>query len=51
MIIKHFELKKKNLKNFKYFLLYGNNKGLIEQTIQQKKEFESFHQNKISRSF
>ena len=35
MIIKHFELKKKNLKNFKYFLLYGNNKGLIEEIIEK----------------
>ena len=33
MIIKYFELKKKNLIEIKYFLLYGNNKGLIEETI------------------
>ena len=33
MIVKYFELKKKNLENVKYFLLYGNNKGLIEETI------------------
>jgi len=33
MIIKYFELKKKNLDEIKYFLLYGNNKGLIEETI------------------
>tara|TARA_B100000963_G_scaffold361573_1_gene397814 strand:+ start:3809 stop:4789 length:981 start_codon:yes stop_codon:yes gene_type:complete len=32
MIIKNFELKKKNIKE-KYFLLYGKNKGLIEETI------------------
>ncbi len=32
MIVKYFELEKKNLKNEKYFLLYGNNKGLIEET-------------------
>ncbi len=32
MIIKFYELKKKNLKKFKFFLLYGNNKGLIEET-------------------
>mgnify|MGYP004000128013 FL=1 len=35
MIIKSFELKKKNLKDKKFFLLYGNNKGLIEETIQE----------------
>ena len=35
MIVKYFELKKKNLNNFKYFLLYGNNKGLIEETIEK----------------
>ena len=34
MIIKSFELKKKNLNKFKYFLLYGNNQGLIEEVIQ-----------------
>ncbi len=33
MIIKYFEIKKKNLSNFKFFLLYGKNKGLIEETI------------------
>jgi len=33
MIIKFFELKKKNLKNYNYFLLYGNNSGLIEETL------------------
>jgi len=32
MIIKYFELKKK-IKDNKYFLLYGNNDGLIEETI------------------
>ena len=35
MIVKYFELKKKNLNNFKYFLLYGNNKGLIEEIIEK----------------
>ena len=35
MIIKYFELKKKNLNNFKYYLLYGSNKGLIEETIEK----------------
>ena len=32
MIIKFFELKKK-IKDNKYFLLYGNNDGLIDETI------------------
>ena len=35
MIVKYFELKKKNLNNFRYYLLYGNNKGLIEEIIQK----------------
>jgi DNA polymerase-3 subunit delta len=35
MIIKNFELKKINLKDNKYFLLYGNNEGLIEETIEE----------------
>lgn len=33
MIIKFFELKKKNLKDNNFFLLYGNNSGLIEETL------------------
>ena len=33
MIVKYFELKKKNLKSIKFFLLYGNNQGLINETI------------------
>lgn len=33
MIVKFFELKKKNLKEFQFFLLYGNNRGLIEETF------------------
>lgn len=33
MIFKHFELKKKNLKKFQFFLLYGSNQGQIEETI------------------
>ena len=32
MIVKFFELKKKNLNEFQFFLLYGNNRGLIEET-------------------
>lgn len=35
MIYKFFEIKKKNLNSFKYFLLYGKNKGLIEETIEK----------------
>lgn len=35
MIVKFFELKKKNLKNFKYYLFYGNNRGLIEETLKK----------------
>ena len=35
MIVKFFEIKKINLKNKKYFLLYGNNEGLIEETIKE----------------
>ena len=27
MIVKNFELKKQNLRNVKFFLIYGNNKG------------------------
>lgn len=33
MILKFFELKKKNLDKDNYFLLYGNNSGLINETI------------------
>jgi DNA polymerase III subunit delta len=33
MIVKFFELNKKDLKKNKYFLLYGDNKGLIEETL------------------
>ncbi len=33
MIVKFFELAKKNLTKNKYYLFYGNNKGLIEETI------------------
>ena len=32
MIVKFYELKK-NLKENKFFLLYGANKGLIEETV------------------
>jgi len=33
MIIRNFDLQRKNLKNFQFFLLYGNNQGQIEETI------------------
>ena len=33
MIIKSFELKNKNLKKINFYLLYGNNKGFIDETI------------------
>ena len=33
MIVKFFDLAKKNIKANKYYLFYGNNKGLIEETI------------------
>ena len=33
MIFKFFELKNKKLNKYNYFLLYGNNSGLIEETI------------------
>ena len=36
MIVKIFELKKKNLEKFNFFLLYGNNKGLIQETIENQ---------------
>ena len=35
MIVKSFELKKKNLEKIQYFLLYGNNKGYIEETCNE----------------
>ena len=35
MIVKFFEINKINLKNKKYFLLYGKNEGLIEETINE----------------
>ena len=33
MILKYFELNQKTISNRKYFLLYGSNKGLIEETV------------------
>ena len=34
MIVKHFEIVKKVTKNNKFFLLYGNNIGLIKEVIE-----------------
>ena len=36
MIVKNFELKSKKIKEYKFYLLYGNNKGLIEETIKNQ---------------
>lgn len=33
MIVKNFELKKYNFNNFKCFLIYGNNKGLVDEIV------------------
>ena len=33
MILKNFELKKEKIDKFKFFLLYGGNKGFIEEVI------------------
>jgi len=38
MILKHFEIKKTDLSDKNYFLLYGNNRGLIEETIENLKK-------------
>lgn len=35
MIVKHFEIQKKDLKDNKFFLLYGKNEGLIQETIEK----------------
>ena len=35
MIVKYFELKKKNLDKYNSFLLYGNNRGLIIDTLEK----------------
>ncbi len=34
MIVKYFDLKKNIIQNKKFFLLYGKNEGLIEETIE-----------------
>ena len=35
MIVKYFDLKKKNIDQNNFFLLYGNNLGLIQETIEK----------------
>ena len=47
MIIKSFELTKIDLSNYKFYLFYGNNEGLKEETI--KNFFEKNYQNKTHR--
>jgi len=47
MIIKSFELNKLKLNNYNFYLFYGNNEGLKEETI--KNLFEKNYLNKIYR--
>ena len=47
MIIKAFELEKKNLLNQKYFLFFGSNKGLIDETL--NKTIKPLNPNNILR--
>jgi len=47
MIVKNFELKKKLSQNIDYFLLYGPNTGLINETIE--KDLKPFFSNNIFR--
>ena len=47
MIIKHFELTKIDIKHYNYFLLYGDNEGLKEETI--KNLFEKNYLKNIHR--
>ena len=47
MIVKYHEISKLDLKKHNYFLFYGNNEGLKEETIQ--KSFEEFFEDKIFR--
>src|SRR6056300_1610329 len=34
MIVKHFQLNKKNLLQKNFFLIYGNNRGIVEEITQ-----------------
>jgi len=47
MILKSFELSKKKLNDYKFYLFYGNNEGLKEENI--KNLFEKNYQDKIHR--
>ena len=47
MIIKLFELNKINVENYKFYLFYGDNEGLKEETI--KNLLEKDYQDKIHR--
>ena len=47
MILKSFELSKIKLKNSKFYLFYGDNEGLKEETV--KNLFEKNYQDKIHR--
>ena len=47
MILKSFELNKIKLNNYKFYLFYGENEGLKEETI--KNLFEKSYQDKIHR--
>ena len=47
MILKSFELNKLELENYNFYLFYGDNEGLKEDTI--KNFFEKKYQNKIHR--
>ena len=47
MIYKSFELSKAKLNNYKFYLFYGENEGLKDETI--KNLFEKNYQDKIQR--
>ena len=47
MILKSFELNKIKLNNHKFYLFYGDNEGLKEETV--KNLFEKNYQDKIHR--
>jgi len=47
MILKSYELNKIKINNYNFFLFYGDNEGLKEETI--KNLFEKIYQNKIYR--
>ena len=57
MIVKTFEIKKKELNNFKFFLIYGNNSGLIDEIIENdlkpklSKNIYNYDENGISSKY